>query len=31
MSPHFYNTNDELDYAVAAVEEILSEETSPHM
>jgi kynureninase len=31
MSPHFYNTNDELDYAVAAVEEILSEETSLHM
>jgi selenocysteine lyase/cysteine desulfurase len=25
MSPHFYNTDRELDHAVAAVEDILAE------
>jgi kynureninase len=31
MSPHFYNTDFELDRAVAAVEEILAEESRLHV
>ena len=31
MSPHFYNTDDELHYAVAAVEEILDDKSTVQM